>query len=877
MMMSTRALVVGVAVIAAHAAAQFSLYPPVDPGRLASAFNISSGCLSALNTTVTCDQTLLTMAGTVDNYLWDIDNVTALCTPACLSSTQTWFDNVNGSCFSDTLIFSGREVPPLTIPGRTLDGLNIACLTPTTDVSLDPGVGGSIVTVSNETSSTTSVQKRDASSSGFCLIDSYDWVGSDIIRPDCSIPDAQNVSQCIDPTNVTAENQRLSNLYPDDLLCSNCFINMFYLRVASPYLPDLDYSDYLVEQYYDIIDVCNKQMPDLIVRLTDSYPDAPGFLGSLPINTSSLQPFADGSSTMAPNATANGICPGQTITFNQVANVASSMANPDTAWFCDSLALSFNVSSGDLIQAFQNYGCDVADPTVTNATWCLPQACTVYQVPDNSTCAQIVDAVSTPQSNITVQQLVQYNPHFQGTCDDVPQQYVCITPPGGAYIPPPVSSTTNATQQQRGGGDGSSSVGSGNPAVTIAAGALAPSPTQSGIIANCRVYSNASVGDGCSSFSEEHGINPGDLFAWNSVLGAGGKYCLTQFWLGYWYCIGTDATTTTTPSLPSPTGQPAPGPTQSGIIATCDRYAVAAAGDGCDSFAAKEGITTAQLYAWNPVLGSNGENCLSSFWAKEYYCVHASGPVSSSSSSSTTITTTTTTTPTTTSGSAPGPTQSGIIATCDKYAVAAAGDGCDSFAAKEGITTAQLYAWNAVLGPNGENCLSSFWAKEYYCVHAAPPSPIQSGVIATCNKYAMAAAGDGCYSFAAKEGISTAQLYAWNPVLGANGENCLTSFWANEYYCTGASGNTKRAVAAVSDVDLEDDTEGVLFADGDPSRVWATSLNPVLMSLPLDKRDLPTGTCNSQTPCVNGACCGPDNLCGYTHKQCGTGCRFNCK
>ncbi|KAF2147914.1 glycoside hydrolase family 18 protein, partial [Myriangium duriaei CBS 260.36] len=140
----------------------------------------------------------------------------------------------------------------------------------------------------------------------------------------------------------------------------------------------------------------------------------------------------------------------------------------------------------------------------------------------------------------------------------------------------------------------------------------------------------------------------------------------------------------------------------------------------------------------------------------------------------------------------------------------------------------------------------------------------------------MAAAGDGCYSFAAKEGISTAQLYAWNPVLGANGENCLTSFWANEYYCTGASGNTKRAVAAVSDVDLEDDTEGVLFADGDPSRVWATSLNPVLMSLPLDKRDLPTGTCNSQTPCVNGACCGPDNLCGYTHKQCGTGCRFNC-
>lgn len=41
-------------------------------------------------------------------------------------------------------------------------------------------------------------------------------------------------------------------------------------------------------------------------------------------------------------------------------------------------------------------------------------------------------------------------------------------------------------------------------------------------------------------------------------------------------------------------------------------------------------------------------------------------------------------------------------------------------------------------------------------------------------------------------------------------------------------------------------------------------------------RDLPVGTCNENTPCANGACCGSDNLCGYAPKQCGTGCRFNC-
>ena len=43
------------------------------------------------------------------------------------------------------------------------------------------------------------------------------------------------------------------------------------------------------------------------------------------------------------------------------------------------------------------------------------------------------------------------------------------------------------------------------------------------------------------------------------------------------------------------------------------------------------------------------------------------------------------------------------------------------------------------------------------------------------------------------------------------------------------------------------------------------------------KRDLPTGTCNSATPCVNGACCGSNNLCGYSPSTCGTGCHSNCK
>lgn len=373
--------------------AQFSLYPAVDPARLASAFNISSGCLTALNTTVSCDQTLLTMAGTVDNYLWDINNVTELCTQTCLSSAQTWFNTVYDSCSDDTLTFLGKQVPPYTIPGRTLDGLNIACLTPTTNISMDAGVAGSILTTYNETNSTDGfsfTSKRQSTSSGYCLIDSYNWVGSDIIRPDCSLASNQNNSQCIDPTDVSPDNERIANLYPNDLLCSTCFVNMFYLRLASPYLADLDYSDYLILQYYDIVETCNKtQMPDLIVRLTPDYPDAPGYFNGLPTNSSTLQPFIGGSSVdMLPNATTsadNGTCAGQTLTFNQVAAVAQSVSNATAESFCDALSRAFNVTSGDLYQAFGNYLCDTPAPNATDVTWCLPEGCSIYQPPANAT------------------------------------------------------------------------------------------------------------------------------------------------------------------------------------------------------------------------------------------------------------------------------------------------------------------------------------------------------------------------------------------------------------------------------------------------------------------------------------------------------------
>ena len=65
----------------------------------------------------------------------------------CLSSASTWLTDVTDQCANDALSVNGRLFPPMTIPGRVLDSMNIACLTPDINILLDPGVNGSVLTV----------------------------------------------------------------------------------------------------------------------------------------------------------------------------------------------------------------------------------------------------------------------------------------------------------------------------------------------------------------------------------------------------------------------------------------------------------------------------------------------------------------------------------------------------------------------------------------------------------------------------------------------------------------------------------------------------------------------------------------------------------
>ncbi|KAL8831398.1 MAG: hypothetical protein Q9170_005312 [Blastenia crenularia] len=210
-------------------------------------------------------------------------------------------------------------------------------------------------------------------------------------------------------------------------------------------------------------------------------------------------------------------------------------------------------------------------------------------------------------------------------------------------------------------------------------------------------------------------------------------------------------------------------PTQANITKECNAYAYAKAGDTCYDLSQRFHITLAELTTWNPVLGyPDGHNCTTQFWEGYDYCVGVPGnePTSTSSQGPPTSTT-----------KLPYPTQSGIAPQCNKYAEAQSGDYCYKFAQDNNITTDQLYSWNNILGPNGADCSTQFQAGYDYCVgvstgptattttSSSSPLPTQSGLAQNC--------------------ITTAQLYTWNPVLGANGENCNLQFQAGEGYCVG--------------------------------------------------------------------------------------------
>ncbi|KAL4936146.1 hypothetical protein BDV06DRAFT_216894 [Aspergillus oleicola] len=133
-------------------------------------------------------------------------------------------------------------------------------------------------------------------------------------------------------------------------------------------------------------------------------------------------------------------------------------------------------------------------------------------------------------------------------------------------------------------------------------------PTQTGIVDRCQEYYTAASGDDCSTIEAKFGVTLAQLYEWNPSR--------------YAYCVkgpstGTATKTTTTKTT---TSDAAPSQTQTGIASNCDAYYKVVSGNSCAKIESEYGIAFAQLYEWNPAIGSNCE----SLWVGYAVCVGVS-------------------------------------------------------------------------------------------------------------------------------------------------------------------------------------------------------------------------------------------------------------
>ncbi|KAL4866903.1 hypothetical protein BDV12DRAFT_198756 [Aspergillus spectabilis] len=66
------------------------------------------------------------------------------------------------------------------------------------------------------------------------------------------------------------------------------------------------------------------------------------------------------------------------------------------------------------------------------------------------------------------------------------------------------------------------------------------------------------------------------------------------------------------------------------------------------------------------------------------------------------------------------------------------------------------------------------------------PSPTQTGLEPSCNKFYLVAAGDTCYDIAVEYGVELQQFYEWNPAVG----NSCSGLQAGYYVCVGVLGQS---------------------------------------------------------------------------------------
>ncbi|RYP41199.1 hypothetical protein DL767_001203 [Monosporascus sp. MG133] len=264
----------------AWTSADFTLYKAYNADALIAGLALSDTCLQALNTTVTCNETLINLAGQgADIHYWTPTDVTQLCSFACTESLGAWERTVNTVCAEETTIQNGVIVKARALPLTFTYNAGLVCT-------------------------------RDQAASRWCFLDSQTWQGSDYIRwdPDMCFSDGDDNStvapECADPgfdvDEVDDDMSAIRNLYDRDLYCSDCFLQIYRKRLLNPWLPNANFTDYLIDQFDDIQRECSTSLPYTTSASTL-------YVGEATSTTTT------GATPTGPSTTATPTCQGQTI------------------------------------------------------------------------------------------------------------------------------------------------------------------------------------------------------------------------------------------------------------------------------------------------------------------------------------------------------------------------------------------------------------------------------------------------------------------------------------------------------------------------------------------------------------------------------------
>jgi len=236
---------------------------------------------------------------------------------------------VEAACANDYLRSGERYVPADTLSGRFVEGLNMACM--------------------------------QSSFKEWCLPQSYEWTGSDVVQVDC---DANPTDPwCLNRADFGANQSRMSTLYDDDLLCSECFLKFLHARVTSEFLQDTDFGDYLVDEFQDIQNVCQTTVGELVTRVIPGY-------AHITDAAEIGRPTTTGSPTTTDPTPTPIACSGRTV------DVRPDRENGLT---CHDIAEKYQIASGEIAIATKSDICD------SQGEICIPPTCNLYQTARNDT------------------------------------------------------------------------------------------------------------------------------------------------------------------------------------------------------------------------------------------------------------------------------------------------------------------------------------------------------------------------------------------------------------------------------------------------------------------------------------------------------------